>query len=153
MKTWILTFAAVLLAGLIALAIVRIPVRGWRQNESAAIGALRAISDLQNRYALTHQGEGFACELNVLSSLDGSDRVGQILSGTWSGYKFRLTSCTAGSNGAVIKYALLAEPTKPHINGVKTFCTDQSGEIFFEAEGSAEKCLRERNRIADSGER
>jgi len=39
---------------------------GVRQNESAAVGSLRKIRDLQSKYAATHPNEGFACQLQGL---------------------------------------------------------------------------------------
>jgi len=39
---------------------------GVRQNESAAVGSLRKIHDLQSKYAAAHPKEGFACQLQRL---------------------------------------------------------------------------------------
>ena len=118
---------------------------GMRQNESAAVGSLRKIHDLQSAYASAHPDKGFARQLQQLRSAENTtttyDPTTALLSGEWSGYKFILLGCTPAENGIVVRYQITAIPTARGLTGMHAFCTDQSGQIFYDASGSATGCL------------
>ena len=141
--------AAILSAILLVFALTpRFLPSGTRQNESAAVGALRRIHDLQNQYAATHPNEGFACQLQRLRQGDHTtndyDPATVPLSGQWSGYKFVLVECAPTKNGIVIRYQLAAVPITRGLTGVRAFCMDESGTLFYTQSGSAAECLSSR---------
>ena len=121
---------------------------GVRQNESAAVGSLRSIHDLQSKYAAAHPKEGFACELQQLRPAEDAttayDPTKALLAGEWSGYKFVVAGCTRTVMGIVIRYQLTAVPVVRGSTGVRAFCTDESGTLFYEERGSAVECLSSR---------
>ena len=122
-----------------------------RQNEFAAIGGLRRVNTLETQYAVAHTNRGFACELQLLQSRekvnDPYDPVVGLLAGEWSGYRFRIAGCAPEPNGIVNHYQVVAAPVEPGITGIRAFCTDQSGEVFYDPNGSASKCLALRRPI------
>ncbi|SRR5258708_3132926 len=121
---------------------------GVRKNESAAVGSLAKINALQSKYAAAHPNEGFACQLQRLRPADGRTTVydpsAALLSGEWSGYKFVLVGCTPAANGIIIRYQITAVPSSRGVTGVRTFCTDESGTLFYEENASATECLSSR---------
>src|SRR5215468_12440848 len=114
---------------------------GVRQNESAAVGSLRKIHDLQGEYAAAHPKEGFACQLQRLRPAEATatayDPTTALLSGEWSGYKFVLAGCTRTEKGVVVRYQITAAPITPGLTGVRAFCADESGTLFYAESGSA----------------
>jgi hypothetical protein len=121
---------------------------GVAKYESAAVGSLRNIYELENVYATAHPDEGFACQLKQLQLTD--DKPGadghrmNLLTSEWFGYKFDLVGCTQEKNGVFSHYQVTAVPVKPGATGVRAFCTDQSGNIFFDHTGSGSECLAAR---------
>jgi len=122
---------------------------GVASYESAAVGSLRRINKLEGRYAVEHTREGFACELSLLRptmQVSAADGLGEILlQGEQRGYKFKMVGCAAEPSGIVTRYQLVAVPIRPGRTGVRAFCTDQSGEVFYDPVASAAKCLASRN--------
>jgi hypothetical protein len=140
--------AALLLSFLVVLAFTphfRDSHAGIRKNESAAVGTLRKIHDLESNYAAAHPQEGFACRLQMLQpGEDTTTAYNPWLSGEWSGYKFVLARCAPAENGIVTRYQITAVPLARDLTGVRAFCADESGALFFEEGGSATKCLSSR---------
>jgi hypothetical protein len=83
--------------------------------------------------------------LNQLqSTLDRSDVYGarmNLLKGKWSGYRFEIRGCTRGNDGRFSHYQVSAIPITPGVTGVRAFCTDDSGNVFYDLNGSAIQCL------------
>jgi hypothetical protein len=122
---------------------------GIRQNESVAVGSLRKIHDLQSKYTSAHPNEGFACQLQLLRPAEDTtttayDPTTTMLAGEWSGYKFALAGCTPTEKGIVIHYQTTAVPITRGLTGVRAFCTDESGTLFYAESGSATECLSSR---------
>jgi hypothetical protein len=121
---------------------------GVRQNEAAAVGSLRKIHDLQSKYAAAHPNEGFACQLQRLRPAEDTatayDPTTALLAGEWSGYKFVLAGCTSTEKGIVIRYQIAAVPIARGLTGMRAFCADESGTLFYEENGSATECLSSR---------
>jgi hypothetical protein len=121
---------------------------GVRQNESAAVGSLRKLHDLQNKYAAAHPNEGFACELQRLRPAEDTttayDPTKALLTGERSGYKIVVAECTPTAKGIVIRYQITAVPVARGETGVRAFCTDESGTLFYEESGSVTECLSSR---------
>ncbi len=115
---------------------------GTRPNESAAIGALRRINEMEVKYAKAHTKEGFACELSELRGMFPSkDDSMTMLDGQYSGYKFAFVGCTLTGDGVATQYQVVAEPVKMKETGQRAFCTEAGGGIFYDEDGNGEACL------------
>ena len=118
-------------------------------NEATAVTKLRKIRTLQDEYAASHAEKGFACELPLLKATDqpkDSDYDPlRFLVTEQSGYKFALANCYAEANRMVIHYQATAIPAVFGSTGFRAFCTDDSGLIWYDSEGSAAKCLASRH--------
>jgi hypothetical protein len=118
---------------------------GVAKNESSAVSSLRKITALEAQYAAAHPKKGFACQLRLVrptgEKTNGRyDPTEALLAGEWSGYKFAVTDCIAQANGIVTTYQATAVPASPGRSGIRAFCTDQTGELFYDADASASKC-------------
>jgi hypothetical protein len=126
---------------------------GMAKYESAAVGSLQKINALEHLYAAAHADKGFACQLPLLRPTskkdDTYDPIVALLGGTWSGYKFAVASCVLEANGIATQYEITAIPIRPYATGVRAFCTDQSGKLFYDQEGSASQCLAARQSLPD----
>jgi hypothetical protein len=119
-------------------------------REAAAVGSLYRITALQNDYAAAHPAMGFACQLPSLkpSSYAKDDtQLDELLSGDYAGYKISLTGCAPEPGGVVTQYRVTAVPLEPEKSDVRAFCADQTGVLWYDADGSAEKCLSVRRKI------
>jgi hypothetical protein len=121
---------------------------GMAGNESAAVSVLRNINVLEKRHAATHVEKGFTCVMTQLResqlSSDAHDSSAALLTGQSRGYKFALVGCAAEANGVATHYQVTAVPVKPYGTGVRAFCTDQTGNIFYDHTGTASECLAAR---------
>jgi len=121
---------------------------GMASNESAAVGSLRKLNSLESQYAAAHADKGFACELTLLQPTEEMKEAfgpyATLLTGVWSGYKFAVVGCAPGASRVVTHYALTAVPVSPYRTGVRAFCTDESGNIFYDHTGSGSECLAAR---------
>jgi hypothetical protein len=122
---------------------------GVAKNEATAVGSLRKIYELQTAYASGHPDDGFACQLKQLRPKENTpDIYGNpmnLLTGEWIGYKFEIVGCIQEKNGVFAHYQVTAVPLRPWSSGVRAFCTDQSGDIFYDRTGSASECLAARH--------
>ena len=115
------------------------------KNAAIAVGSLRQIYKLENAYASAHPDKGFACQLKQLwptkniPDVDGNPM--NFRAGKWAGYKFEIVGCTAEKNGGFAHYQVTAVPLTRMESGVQAFCTDQSGKVFSDLNGSASECL------------
>jgi hypothetical protein len=95
-----------------------------------------------------HPNDGFACQLQRLRPAEDAttayDPTTALLAGEWSGYKFVLSRCTPTEKGIVIRYQITAIPIARGVTGVRAFCADESGALFYEESGSASECLSSR---------
>jgi hypothetical protein len=107
-------------------------------NEAATVGTLKKLNGLENQ----RKAGGFLCDFKALGykpsiqseGLLGSDGLKR------SGYLFELRDCSPDTTGAG-RYAITASPEYPKRTGVRAFCSDQSGVVYFDNTGSAEACL------------
>jgi hypothetical protein len=118
---------------------------GVAKYEWTAVRSLRSVSELERSYVIEHPDKGFACQLNQLQpSVDKSvisgDRM-DLLKGEWSGYKFEISGCTKENDGIFSHYQVTAVPVTPGGTGVRAFCIDESGRVFYDLNGSAIQCL------------
>jgi hypothetical protein len=133
---WIVWLAGIAIL-LLALSLLQFRTKTVRQNDSAAIGKLRHLSEAEMNYIKEHPERGFACSLAELSESD-----------QYSGYKLYL-SCGTGSNGAASSFQLVAQPLEPKKTGIDTYCVTQERQIWHDANGSIQKCLVERRTIVE----
>ncbi len=143
---WLLKTAlvvlAVFIAGLIAYILVVSPGRVWvSANEAAAVGKLRDLNDFQRKYAAAHLEKGFACTLSLLKSAEPRNRTDHDMTSTQFGYNFAIINCRLDAKGRVIHYQATAVPIKQGTTGFRAFCTDDSGELWYDRKGSASQCL------------
>jgi type IV pilus assembly protein PilA len=121
---------------------------GIAKNEATAAGSLRKIYELENAYSAAHPDNGFACQLKQLQRKeDLPEMYGNfmnLLAGEWVGYKFEIVGCLPQANGVFGRYQVTAVPITPSVTGVRAFCTDQSGNVFYDPNGSASECLAAR---------
>jgi hypothetical protein len=133
---FVLILAAVLIPGHI--------VSRMARNEVSAVYSLRALTNLEIRYAAAHPSQGFTCEFAQLKTATPSTGVhtheGFLFSDSYEGYKFSLTGCELDSKGVAVRYKATAVPLLPGKTGVRAFCTDQTGELLYGVNGSAESC-------------
>jgi hypothetical protein len=120
-------------------------------NEASAVSKLHKIRTLQDEYAASHAEKGFACDLPLLRATDqpkASDYDPlQFLVTEQSGYKFALANCYGEANRRVTHYQATATPVVFGSTGFRAFCTDDSGLIWYDSEGSAAKCLASRRSL------
>ena len=124
---------------------------GVAKYEADAVGGLAKINSLEKQYAASHPDKGFACELVVLrpqeNGTDASGQVSELLNGPQSAFKFAFAACGPEANGIVTQYQIFAVPVRPGITGIRAFCTDQTGKLYYDLSGSASECLALRREI------
>jgi hypothetical protein len=148
-----LVLAGLLLSGFVILIFFRLlyaPHGRLYGNEAAALVKLRSVVALQNEYAKAHAAKGFACELRLLTPVEARDDAEYdplrfLSTGTQSGYKYSLANCRADAKGVFVQYQVTAVPIEQGKTGFHAFCADQSGMLWYDAEGSATNCLSSRH--------
>jgi hypothetical protein len=108
----------------------------------SAINRVRVISAAETQFAKAHPELGYTC---TLSQLPQSEQIMRLLAQNRidNGYAFEITGCQA------------AVPEKPNATYYVTarplhteqpaFCSDQSGILMSDEEGSVEKCIAKRS--------
>lgn len=122
------------------------PHRRQFVNEAVSVAKLRTINRLQERYSKDHPKEGFTCELSQLKSADQArdphyDPEQFLVTGTQSGYRFMVVTCRPAPTGVIAHYQVAALPIEPGRSGFRIFCTDESGLLWYDQNGSIEDCL------------
>ena len=148
-----IVLAGLLLGGFVILIVLRLlyaPHGRLYGNEGVALAKLRSVVTLQNEYARTRVTKGFACELHLLKPVEARDHAEYdplrfLTTGTESGYKYSLANCRADAKGVFVQYQITAVPIEQGRTGFHAFCTDQSGVLWYDAEGSAANCLSSRH--------
>jgi hypothetical protein len=117
-------------------------------KEAVAVGTLRTLNRFQDEYAGKSSEKSFACHLlqfKTLTSLKDLYAGDEFLtSGTRSGYRFEVTNCQPDSGGVAKHYQITAVPVEPGKSGVRAFCSDESGALWYDPKGSASNCLASR---------
>jgi hypothetical protein len=107
-------------------------------NESSAASAIRILNAAEVYRASAHPDLGYTCALSDLQ--DQIDR--DLATGEKHGYAFDLLNCESDeAGGPNTKFQISAVPLTPHQSGVRAFCSDESGIIKLDANGSAQNCL------------
>lgn len=114
-------------------------------NEASAVATLRTIITLQKEYSTDYAYTGFACELPLLTQI-GRQKFPDyslefLTTGLRAGYRFSLVSCASDANRARAHYQLTAVPVEKGVTGIRTFCADESGVIWYDSEEFGTRCL------------
>ncbi len=118
-------------------------------NEASAVGSLRTINTSEITYNSTYPNVGFACSLAAMGPVaSGSSPTSaaaglidaNLASGNKSGYTFVHGTCNT-ANGLTVDYQWTATPQTKGTTGQRSFCTDASGVISYNADGTASGCL------------
>ena len=114
-------------------------------NETAAVGALKALTESALLYSNSYAG--FPHALSDLGPAAGgtpassaaSDLIDSVLaSGIKSGYRFNYVPGETDPAGDVLSYTITALPVLPGSTGQRSFYTDQSGTIRSTSNGTAD---------------
>ena len=128
-----------------AIAIPNLVKNKIQANETAAVGALRALTESALLYSNTyggfpHQlsdmGPGTGGSAATSTSADLIDST--LATGIKSGYRFAYAAGTIDPSGNVLSYTILATPVSIGTTGQRSFFTDQSGTIRNTASGVAD---------------
>ena len=109
-------------------------------NEASAVAWVRILNNAENAYAQSHPNAGFTCNISDLQA----DQLisGELASGRNHGYAFELSGCVPDESGVVRKVHVIAYPVAQNQSGVRAFCSDESGIVKKDTEGSTQNCLR-----------
>jgi len=118
------------------------------RNEASAASKLRTVLALQDEYSAAHAYTGFACELPLLKTL-GQQKFPEysfefLTTGMETGYRFAMVGCDSDANRQRARYQVIAVPVEHGTTGVRAFCADETGVIWYDLEGSAANCLASR---------
>jgi type IV pilus assembly protein PilA len=114
-------------------------------NETAAVGALKTLTEsallYSNSYggfphALSDLGPGSGGTATSSASSDLIDSV--LASGIKSGYRFAYVPVATDPAGDVLSYTITATPVVAGSSGQRSFFTDQSGTIRSTSNGTAD---------------
>jgi type IV pilus assembly protein PilA len=128
-----------------AIAIPNLVRNKIQANETAAVGAMRALTESALLYSNSYSG--FPHALSDLGPATGgtaassaaADLIDSVLaSGIKSGYKFMYVAGPSDPGGNVQSYTITATPVTPGSSGQRSFFTDQSGTIRNTASGTAD---------------
>src|SRR6516165_1776682 len=110
-------------------------------HEASAIASIKAISAGEMIYSSSHPDLGFTPDLISLggtSQSAGEQTIDtNLASGRKSGYTFTYTPGEK-VNGAIRSYTITAVPDQVGTTGQRRFWSDESGEIHYNAGGSAD---------------
>jgi type IV pilus assembly protein PilA len=120
-----------------AIAVPNLMAARMSANESSAAASLRTVNTAEVSYAATYPDIGYI----DLGSLGGAtpctpstssgcfiDTV--LSSGAKEGYQFSVTPGT-NVNGSNMSYVSLADPSGLNSTGTRSFCSDESGVIYY----------------------
>ncbi len=128
-----------------AIAIPNLMRNKIQANETAAVGALRALNESVVLYTNTYGG--FPHALSDLGPAGGgapassasADLIDSTLAGgVKSGYRFTYVTGATDPSGNVLAYSITASPVAPGTSGQRSFFTDQSGTIRNTLSGNAD---------------
>jgi len=129
---FVLIMAAILIPNLLRARMVA--------NESSALAGVRTLFTAEVSYSSSHPDKGYTCTLSDLSS-EGLIDAG-LAGGQKHGYVFELQDCSPpAEGGANLNFRIVAYPQARHSTGRRAFCTNESGTIKTDADGSPQDCL------------
>jgi type IV pilus assembly protein PilA len=126
-----------------AIAIPNLMRSTMQANETAAVGALRALNESAVMYSNSYGG--YPHSLTDLGPAGGSTAPSSaaadlidagLASGVKSGYKFTYSGASADGAGNVVSYTIVAAPLTPGKTGQRSFFIDPSGTIRTSQSGA-----------------
>lgn len=141
-----LTIGGLLLLVVLILALLPVhdgPYKRQHANQAVTVGKIRTINELQVTFA-SQQGR-FTCNLGDLSAIYDKRYTLVREDGEYSGYKFSLRNCDSTSDNH--RYRVVAVPREPGVTGFKAYCSDETGVIYYDDEGSGERCFQRKKPI------
>jgi hypothetical protein len=147
----VLVIAAILCVAAYFIPVLDGPNSHRAAREATAVGNLRKLASLQNSYSAAHPEEGITCQLSLLKSTTpssgGYDPEEFLLLDRYAGYRINLKGCEPDHKGLVTHYRATAVPAERGKSGVRAFCTDQNGALWYDNGGSGDNCLARRQTI------
>lgn len=130
-RTVIFGLGAIVVGWFVVRYFVRLRALGYVDS---AIGTMRTLASDENKFAETHPSMGYTCGLADLTTDPAIAR------GRKNEYVFEISGCraTAGSRPNT-SYQMTARPLRPEM---PAFCSDQSGILKADYDGSAVNCLK-----------
>jgi prepilin-type N-terminal cleavage/methylation domain-containing protein len=131
-----------------AIAIPRLIQSRIAANEAAAVSSIRTLTTAEHAYAQTYPDIGFTCSVAELGPPGGGgspnpsaagivDAV--VASGVKQGYTLSLSNCGAGG-GIRYTFSAAAVPVSRGSTGMRAFCSDASGIIWYAHDGTSATC-------------
>ena len=121
------------------------------EHEDRVVATLKQLNSLQAKYSVENPDKGFTCQLALLFSVVPTEdplwRNEIFVTGSLHDYRFAFRGCQPDADGKVTHYELAATPEKPGATGIRAFCTDQTGTLWYDVEGSAHTCLSARRPV------
>jgi hypothetical protein len=115
-------------------------------NHIRAVASMQRLMEAERKYAEAHAREGFACELKHLYADQPEPLIDRVLAeGEKAGYRFEIRDCAPGSDGRVSHFMVAAEPLSQQV-GHWSFCSNQEGVLWFNRNGSAARCIADKQR-------
>jgi hypothetical protein len=103
----------------------------------SAIYRMRVLSNAEAQFARMHPELGYTCSLSQLRS--GDETVRRVAkNGIDNGYVFEIVGCQA--QGAAKPNATYYLTARPLHSGQPAYCSDQSGILKADYNGSVERC-------------
>lgn len=107
-------------------------------NEAAAVYAVRSITTAQMTYKITYPEVGYASSIGVMGPTNTpSSSLAGLLSSDIALAPNQKNGYTYSSTGTMQTFSVGATPVNPGTSGVRSFCTDTPGVIFFSLPGEA----------------
>lgn len=113
---------------------------GYREQTTCVQRTSNQLLD----YLTSHPDKGFACELLLLVPQervenDGYNPLRFLSAGTMSGYRFEIGDCSTDAKGLTAHYQVSAVPAERGVSGLRAFCTDESGLIWYDEVTKADR--------------
>jgi len=103
----------------------------------SAIYTIRTLVAAESRFAEAHPQLGYTC---AVSDLDSSATLRELAkSGRRNGYAFELHCPTEDRPGPRLAFQVTARPLYSELSA---YCSDQSGVLRYDEQGSTAKCLQ-----------
>ena len=110
-------------------------------HEASAVASIKAINEAEMIYASSHPDVGFTPDMAMLggTAQSGGEQTidNALASGRKSGYSFTYTPGEK-VNGAIRSYTITAVPDQVGTSGQRRFFSDESGEIHYNSDGTAD---------------
>ena len=103
----------------------------------SAIGSIRAVVAGETKFAEAHPELGYTCKL---SALPADELIAELVENQRkNGYKLEITGCQAtAGKGPNVTYQVTLRPLRA---GMPAFCSNESGILKLDSDGSVQKCL------------